>query len=351
MRSRRILSLTIWLLGTSLTLSTRAADQQAFNTFDAANKVSQILLKIAPDEREFFVREFRGVASSNVGLSKLVGDCLEKEGRVVRAGAPCELEGRLFRLPRNESEELKGFTIEGAVVMPSGSTRRFSVDVMNRDDGHATVTDTEEVGLPPAEDFANLREGGPTLVGDVLRPSPDSPYGVEVLIETGPGQYRSVTPSKSGGVFKVNLTPGAIYAVKLHNGSEFEAAVDTRIDGLSRFALADDPALSNCRDLVRSKSTRIITGYFRDGETVDSFQIGKYSQSVAAAKLPSSVDAGSVTCVFSAAWKRTDPPPPNEPDVAKDEPLGTLKGPPRRDPTERVDRVIGAVRAVVKIRY
>jgi len=85
---------------------------------------------------------------------------------------------------------------------------------------------------------------------------------------------------------------------------------------------------------------------------VDAFQIGEYSKSVAAKTLPNPSDIGTVTVTFAAAWERGQKPPPNEPPVAKSvRSLGTIQGPKRADPTVTVDRIIGGLRAVVKVRY
>jgi hypothetical protein len=329
-----------------------AADSQAFNMFDGAKKVVEILMTIAPSENAFSVREFRGLSSSNLGLSKLVADRLTQAGRSVSPDALTELTGELHRLPQDESQPLTGFNILGSVRLSNGSTRRFSVDVMNRDDAHSTVTDTGETSRPPDLQRPGGAQSLPTIVGTEIRPSPESPYGVEILVEAGPGQYRPLTPRSDGSLIRVDLRAGDIYAVRLHNRTDFDAAVEVLIDGLGRFTFADDPVQSNGRDLVRPRSDRTITGYYRDAQVVDSFQVGEHSKSLAAQSLSKSIEIGCVTCTFAAAWKPGDPVPPFEPDVAKSAaPLGTAKGPPRRDPTERVERLIGSIRAVVKVRY
>ncbi|MBX3436082.1 MAG: hypothetical protein KF861_01230 [Planctomycetaceae bacterium] len=344
-------ALTLFAMLALLPAAGAADELQAFNRFDAAKKVADILMQIAPDQQRFFVKEFRGIASNNIGLSKLVGDQLAKAGKTIESGAPIEVEGRLMRLPRDESKELTGFTIQGSVFLSGGSTRRFSVNVMNRDDGLSTVGDTGEASAPPNASPGTPPSVQPTIVESEVRASPDNPYGVEILVETSPGNYVPVTPRVVDDLMRVSLQPGAIYAVKLHNRTDFDAAVEVSIDGLSRFALADNPRFVNGRDLISPQSHRIITGYFRNEQLVDAFQIGEHSKSVAAQTLPNPQDIGTVTVTFAAAWERGTKPPPNEPDVAKNAPLGTIRGPQRVDPTVAVERDIGAIRAVVKVRY
>lgn len=353
-RMRVLLACAVVLANCLLSLDRALADQvTAFNSFDAAAKVSKIVLTIAPDQRVFFIREFRGQGFSDVGLAKLIGDALEKEGRSIERGAAVEVEGRLFRLPTDESLALVGFQIQGMVILPDGKLRNFTVNVENKDDALGVVGKTGESSPPPNKNAGDdlPPAEGPALVGNEVRPSPTSPYGVEVLVEERPGSFRPAKVQQEDEHFSVSLKPGDLYAVRLHNRTDFEAAASVMVDGLSRFALASDPKRSNSRDLIAAKSDRTISGYFRDGKIVDAFQVGEYSESIAAAKLPKSNDGGTLVITFATAWKDGDRVPPHEPDVNKSAPLGTKAGPPRDDPTQSVSRNIGAVRAVVRIRY
>lgn len=349
MKRSMILAVMIALI----TVANASANElTAFNKFDAAQKVAEIVMKIAPGEKSFFVREFRAPASNNVGLSKLIGEQLSKENLTVGPSGETEVEGRLHRLPRDLSKALTGFSIQGAVYLPNGNERRFTVNVKNRDDGHTAITDTGETSPPPTAGPGSQAVSDPTIVGTELRPSPTSPYGVEIMVETSSGQYQPLTPFRDGNLIKVDLKQGDIYAVRMHNRSEFEAATEVLIDGLGRFTLADDVDQRDNRDIILPGSQRTVPGYFRTPEMVDSFQIGEYSKSVAAKILPNPTDIGTVTVTFAAAWKKGENPPPNEPPVAKSIlPRGTAAGPPRKDPTIKVERNIGGIRAVVKLRY
>ncbi len=344
--------ITLAIIAMLATASASANELTAFNKFDAAQKVAEIVMQITPKDESIFVREFRATASNDVGLSKLISEHLTKANRPIGPGSANEVEGRLHRLPRDLNKPLTGFTIQGSVFLASGSERRFSVNVKNRDDGHTAVTDTGETSAPPNAGVGSHPVSDPKIIGTELRPSPSSPYGVEILVETSPGQYRPLTPFQQGKLIKVDLQRGNIYAVRLHNRSGFEAAAEVLIDGLSRFSLADEPAQHNNRDIILPGNPRTVPGYFRNSDLVDSFQIGEYSKSEAAKTLPNPTDIGTVTVTFAAAWKKNENPPPNEPPVAKSIlPDGTVTGPPRKDPTVKVERNIGGIRAVVKVRY
>ncbi len=332
----------------------RAEPVSASNRTEAAKKVAQVVHSILR-EREVFVRDFRTPAGSDVGLSLAVGEELKKLGYQVQAGAKNELDGRLVRMPAEQAEPLNGFSVRASLLLSSGAERRFEVAVWDHDDGHITIGETGEVAPPPpavrpANEWKNYPPlvQQPTIKGTRILPSPSSPYAVEILVETSPGKYEAREPKLVGGLVCVRLKRGEVYAVKLENGSPFEAAAQTRIDGLSRFALADDKSLRGGTDLVASRSERNIKGFYRDGKQVDSFLVGEYSKSVAAKSLPEPKEMGTITVSFAAAWKHGDQEPAYEPLKHV---VGTAAGAPRPDPTSTVQRHVGILRAVIKVRY
>jgi hypothetical protein len=328
-------------------------DIKSRNTFDAGKKICDALKQIAPDTgKPMFIREFRGLASSHVGLSKCIADELVAAGYSIKEGAPVELEGRMLRLPVRETEDLKGFTVRCTLNMDDGSQQNFSVDVENRDEGAVAVKETGEIHAPPTKPSgSDPSELPPAFESCEIKPAGDSPYGVEVLIEQGPGNYVPLKPFMQGKLIKCALPKGAIYAVRVHNRTPFEAAANVYIDGLSRYAMADDPAYRGGLDLIPANSHRDIVGYYRDGQQVDSFQIGEYSESAAAKLLPSTPDIGLICVSFAACWQG-DKDPPGEPGKSKGvDPPGTKQGPKRGDPTSTVQRHVGQIRAIVKVSY
>ena len=346
-------SLLIPLVVACLSLTTLSptfaeADARAFNQLQAASKVAERVRQIAGGTNEIFIREFRGVGENNVGLSKLIGEALTQSGMTVRRGAKVEVEGRVLRLPAEDDQPLQGFTIRSTIVLADGGQRNFSIDVLNAEEGQIATGTTGEVSAPPDDPKDSPPESGLSVLGTVIRPSPNSPYGVELLVERG-SSYESLKPVVDGKTVAVKVRKGDIIAVRLHNSSKFDAAASVLVDGLTRFALADNPARRGGLDLVIPSQPRDIKGYFRDERTVDAFRVGEYSKSVAAQKLPTASESGTFTIAFRAAWKLGDPAPPNEPPQTKA--VGIEAGPKREDPTETVEREIGGVRAVVKVFY
>lgn len=329
------------------------SDIRSGNIFDAGRRVREALQEILPDkDTPLFIREFRGFASSHVALSKCIADELAAHGFTVKPGAPIELEGRLLRLPVRDVEQLKGFTVRCTLNMEDGSQQNFSIDVENPDQAHVAISETQDFAATPSKPEGTPHSTDPPTFNEFeIRPSPESEYGVTVLVERGPGQYVPVKPIRDGKLIKVPLQKGMIYAVRVHNHTNFEAAASVHIDGLCRYAMADDPAYKDGLDLIPPQSHRDIIGYYRDGQTVDSFQIGEYSESAAARLLPSTPDIGLICVTFAACWEGNNVPP-NEPDGTKGiDPPGTKPGPKRTDPTLTVQRNVGKLRAIVKVRY
>lgn len=322
---------------------------KAFNQFQAAEQIADSIVEVIGDTKEVFVREFRGVGESHVGLSQLIGTALTDKHKVsIERGSVTEIEGRLFRFPTDDSKPLEGYTIRVTVLTATGE-RKFSLDVENQEEAEEKVEPPGEFTAPPNDPKGSDPEPGIALDGTIIRPSANSPYGVEVVVEKG-SDYVALQPELKKGRVSVNVRKGDIVALRLHNMSGFEAATSVLVDGLSRYALAEDPQRRGGLDLVGNGTPRTIKGYFCDGENVDSFQIGSYSKSVAAKHLPDASSAGTFTIAFRAAWEKGQDPPPNEPVVTK-APPGVVQGPKRHDPTVEVEREIGGLRAVVKIFY
>lgn len=344
--------LNLWSVNVSA-----AEPKAALNQFDAAKQVAALVVDVVGDTREVFVREFRGVGESHVGLARLIGESLQNNHKVeIRRGAAVEVEGRLKRFPLDDRQALQGYTISVTVTLATGD-RRFSIDVENSDEAKVNVEPPGEFVAPPSRPVGTAPEKSGLIVdGTIVRPSSTSPYGVEVVVERG-SKYVPVKPKAARGQITVDVRQGDIVALRLHNRAQiadtdtkFEAAVAVLVDGLSRFALADDPTRRGGLDLVSQDDTRLIKGYFRDDREVDSFRIGEYSKSPAVRLLPEPSAAGTFTVSFRAAWKKGTPPPANEPSKTKNPP-GVEQGPKRYDPTISVERDIGAVRAVIKIFY
>ncbi len=193
----------------------------------------------------------------------------------------------------------------------------------------------------------------PAVVGTIIRPRPDSPYAIEILVKREDGRYAPRTPRDEDGLAFVPLSRGEVYAVRLTNRSAYDAAVTLTIDGLSIFAFSDrkgDP-----RVIVPPRKSVTIVGWHRTDQVSDEFLITSYAKGAAAELNTSAADVGMITATFAAAW--TDKRPPDEPStaggLADGADLGdaTGKGKQVESKFKRVDREIGTMRAAVSVRY
>ena len=114
-----------------------------------------------------------------------------------------------------------------------------------------------------------------------------SPYGIEIVVDHQP---RPIVQSKAEPEPFVKIDRGEAYEVRLVNGSDYDAAVDLRIDGVSSFAFSDmrqtegpkkgEPLYDHW--IVPAGKTVLIKGWHKDNKTVDSFLVMEFAKGAAA---------------------------------------------------------------------
>jgi hypothetical protein len=214
------------------------------------------------------------------------------------------------------------------------------------------------VALPPAGDekrradaLAEVieQETKPVLADSRVRATPSSPYAVELLVKRG-GDYKPVRPRLEDGAAYAPLKREDIYALRLVNGSDHEAAVTVSVDGIDLFAFSNVPIASL---ILPPRSSGLVRGWPVSLEQANEFKVTAYAES-AAFRLQSSVPVGVINVAFAAAWPKGSTPPPDEPQQprrgsrASD---ATGHGAPVGDRYEPVERTVGVLRASVSIRY
>jgi hypothetical protein len=391
MSTRAVLVVLVLCLCLGFSAPAVSAQDPLSSAADAAGEIAKRIRRVVGNQREVFVRPFRAPASSNVAIAKSVADALAELGLTNRPGAPIEIEGRLSRIddefaPIDESSReefpVLSYRVTVTVVFPSGRDHRFSVDVQNGNEGTLFLGETGEKNPPPVDMDTLIaragRSGGkvtvakPTIEGTKVLASPECPFAVEILVERGAGRYEARRPRMRNGLVFVDLNLNDIYAVKVYNRSQYEAVASVHIDGLSRFALSDDPRLRDNRDLIGGNAQRTISGYYRSQRSVDAFQVGRYSESLAARMMADPADIGVIAVQFFAAWREGEQPPPFEREtvrmveriyeyegkrvkryvpVMSTREIATKPGPARVDRTRSVKRNIGKLRALIKVRY
>lgn len=186
------------------------------------------------------------------------------------------------------------------------------------------------------------------LDGSFVQSRPDSLYAMELLVRQMPRKVGLVD-----GLPFAEVRGNESYAIRLTNRSDFDAAVNLQIDGLSMFAFSEmrdsngSPKYSTV--LVPAGGDVTIRGWHINNETSDEFLVTDYPRS-AAGQQNHATGIGTVTAIFHAAWDKI--PPPDEPGKKRG-----LKG----DATGRglridekfseVSRQVGVVRDSISIRY
>ena len=122
---------------------------------------------------------------------------------------------------------------------------------------------------------------------------------------------RAATLDQDGLAF-LAIRRGEVYAVKVNNDSQSDAAVTLTIDGLSMYSFSDNKNYEVV--FVHAGKSGIIPGWHRTNDVSDSFQVAEYAKSAVAKLLPSSSTFGTITVSFKAAWPKDSQPPADEPD-------------------------------------
>lgn len=247
---------------------------------------------------------------------------------------------------------LTDFTIDADGGVPSGTVEQI-ID-QHEDIVQLLGTTTELHPEDRDEDrHRDLKKNilHPTLHVDGHRcsASAKSPYQIEVLIHGKAAPVRV-----DNGLGFVNINRGEIYAVRLHNNSDYDAAVRLTIDGLSVFTFSDirEPDGSPKYNFYIVPKHRFVElrGWHRNNQRVDSFLVTSYGES-AAASINHTQNIGTITAAFSAAWAKDGTRPHDEDFTSKGAGNATGFGPPVTEVVQEVKREVGRLRSSVSLRY
>jgi hypothetical protein len=327
-------------------------------------EVAELARKVADflrdqDEKVIRIGRFCGPASpaagAGPGIALALAEELKKLGVRVEADAAFEVSGKYFakvtkvdgdldrqavfleaRIKDGKNNAVKwlGRKIFGARAI--ASVMALTVDDLPPDEVDQDRRVRETVAHP-----ASFLRAGRAAAG------PESPYVVEVLVQSGDRYERRPAADKDGLAY-VRLEKGERYAVRLINDSPHDAAVSLSIDGLSLFAFSDFKDRYT-HILVPAGKAALVTGWHRTNETSDAFTVTDYANSEAARALRDSSAVGTITAAFAVAWKEGAEPPPDENSRSAD--VGTGRGPPLDQKYAEEKRHFGRTRAVVSVRY
>ncbi len=298
-------------------------------------------------------------ASGGLAVGNALIDVLQGMGVRVDARARVEVSGKITR---SEVRGLNALKVRG-VVEDTKDERvllEFDVDVVDAATIMRVVGGTGDISGETRREQSdklgrNLDSPSVAVAGTRIASSPGSPFAIEVAVKAAGGRYAARAATVVDGQAFVPLRRGDVYAVRLINDSDRDAAVLLAIDGLSMFTFSDTAADRGSRLIVPARGRSVITGWFRNNgpDGSNEFLVAPQAEAAVARQLPPSpAHVGMITAEFSVAWPKGTPPPPGESeDLTHGDDLATAIGKPIDQPFQKVEYLFGKPKTVVAVRY
>lgn len=188
--------------------------------------------------------------------------------------------------------------------------------------------------------------------GCVIANSDKSPYAIEVLVKRN-GEYVPVTPETKTSL-QLPFAPiqkQEVYAVRLINNSQYEAAVDLTIDGLSSFTFGEQTPKPNFWLVPAGKSVLVRGWMINDKDTFEFKVVDFPETAVAKTGLKTHPSIGLIQASFSAAWIVDKDNPNKYKPTDEESSRGTGFGDKIENKIERVQRAVGHPRENIVVRY
>ena len=191
----------------------------------------------------------------------------------------------------------------------------------------------------------------PYLTGSQLAASPASQFAIELLlVERGQLKKVSLEKDTTGRPF-ASIPQDQVYAIRLLNHAEHEAAVSLTIDGVNVFHFSEQVPAPKYWVVPRRQGTTpgetIVRGWDKNAGQSLEFKVVDFPDSAAARiKLDPNQGIGLITATFAACWENEQDRPRSEGRTRS-----TGFGSEVVDPKTLVTRQVGQVRDVVTVRY
>ena len=323
-----------------------------FDLNEAIVAAAEFISNNLPDKKQVYVTQPIAQESINQDVKLKLLKKLKDYGIEATPTAKVKATLLVFPLDSGASGLPLGMRLSITIFLPNGKQVPETLDILNPVEAIVVVGETgETLPRPPnnPNDALIPPKVQPSIVGGTRAfPAAGSPYSLEILVKDANGQYKPRTISATKGILKVDLQPKDSVAVKVYNGSNYDAAVQLTTDGLSRFTFSEDIALQDAKDLVTAGANRLLTGYYRNAKEVFLYRIDEYPT-----KVLDRPETGNIAVVFHATWEKGKTPPPGEMDLnlemAKKRAINP--GDVEIDRTKLTQRELGSPRAVIRVRY
>jgi len=189
-----------------------------------------------------------------------------------------------------------------------------------------------------------LKKPQVNLRGTRIATSAASPYSIEIIVKDGNDYVARSATQDSKQHSYVGIAENEVYAVRLINDSDHDAAVNLSIDGINSFQFSKT---KSTYWIVPAKSNLLIKGWHKNSSMSNGFKGTGYTEPAAALlKLKPSPSIGQISAAFSAAWS-DDTGRPRDESQSRCDGFG-VESMIGSDP---VERKIGHVRDSIIVRY
>lgn len=193
----------------------------------------------------------------------------------------------------------------------------------------------------------------------------DAPFAIEILVGSQTGQPREISdyqvkqPLDKAGLAFVPIGRKDAFAVRLHNRSKFDCAVDLRLNGLNMYYFSEQRDRRNgpAYRYVTIPANRVveIRGWHVMDQDFEPFVIEpRANAAMARAHSHNLAEIGTITANFYRAWDRKagrpDDEPPNPADYSMC-PDTAGRGQRFEERFVEVDYAVGTFRGSVSVRH
>ncbi|MGL4553509.1 MAG: hypothetical protein ACRC33_20275 [Gemmataceae bacterium] len=186
-------------------------------------------------------------------------------------------------------------------------------------------------------------------------------FAVEVLVADNPSDktkaadYKALEPKVEDGLARVEIKRTQAYAVRVHNLTGEDAAVELMIDGVSMFEFSDEKALDGSPKVkyvfLRKGSSALIRGWYLRDKTTDLFYLTDRDKSAGYSRMMLR-EIGTVTARFHVCWEKPGQRPKDEKDYTERDVAGTGIGLfPVEDEKRRLKVKVGVIRESIPVLY
>jgi hypothetical protein len=303
-----------------------------------------------------FTGPARCPASAGPGIKQILIEELQKLGLRVKRQANLEIKGD-YRDVLDKDTQTLALRLKATVVDAAGDA---VVELDRRIEDRDVVAQVLGItrsdpgaGITARAESKSLKERLDRPRVDVrdnrIKADPKSKYALVIEVKEG-GRFVPRKPSADEGLAYVDIRKDEVFAVRLINDSDYDAAVELTLDGLSMFAFSEKRGYRYV--VVARHSSALIKGWHRTNAVSDEFIITDYSKSAAAQLVANPDNIGTITATFAAAWDPKAKPPADEGSKFRD-PFNPAvgRGQPVPTPYTEVAREHGRIRDVISVRY